>query len=211
MTILVSSIVILWLAPILWLSFAKSRFLVRAEKFAVVLVFLVLLIGFVPHHVEEDGILSLVFLGLSGVLFYLLERGVRWMTTESSRFSILFFGVFLVLHGVADGVGLGLSQLDVTHSHHQHSTEVLAFSIVLHRLPAGLGIWSFLYPRFQWTYPAILTLLMSLATILGYGIGTEELSVYLEGPQIHILEYLIAGGLFHFGFHAVSHTKGSAS
>ena len=207
MTNLLLSLLILWLVPVLWLAFAGSSVLEKAERLVIFIILGVLLLGFVPAHLEHDGWMSLVFLFLSAALFHFLERAANHYNATHKKYALMVLGSTLFLHALADGVGLGITSIPSAVHSHDHGSEALAYSIVLHRLPAGIGIWAFLFPTQGWKKPVILFALISIATILGYALARFELAMYLDGPQVHIFEYLIAGGLIHLGAHAVNHGK----
>ena len=177
-----------------------------------------ILLGFLPQHIRHDGYISIVFLLGSTIIFHLLESASRRLNESHSRFSLIFFTIFLMIHAITDGLGLGITETLGTelghHSHndhHHHTEEVLAYSIILHRLPAGIGIWTFLFPQFGWRKPTLLFAMITIATIVGFLGANLEAAKYLDGPQIHFLEYMIAGGLLHFGVHAATKGKNKAS
>ena len=106
MTNLFLSLLILWLVPILWLAFAGSSVLAKAERLVIIIILAVLLVGFVPTHLEQDGWISLVFLGLSAALFHFLERAATQFNARHKKYSLIVLGSTLFLHALADGAGL---------------------------------------------------------------------------------------------------------
>lgn len=202
---LILSIAILGLAPALCLAISKASYLLRAEKYMFWTIVAAILIGFLPEHIEHDGYISIVFLAGSTAVYHFLEKGAHRLNDKHSRYALFWFSLLVLIHALADGLGLGITEhlgFSRHHGGHSHADEVLAYSIILHRLPAGIGIWSFLYPRFGWKQPTMVFLVIAGGTIAGYLIASQEAAQLLEGPQLHFLEYMIAGGLLHFGVHA---------
>ncbi|SMF64903.1 hypothetical protein [Pseudobacteriovorax antillogorgiicola] len=206
MSHLILSICILWIVPLVWHALHRTPLLIRVEKIAILVILAIIMFGFMPHHLAEDGWLSLVYLLGSALSFTVVERFAKTVSMNKSH-PIAFFGVFLALHALADGIGIGIAEAHTGSHHHHHGEEMLATTIALHRLPAGIGIWSFLYPLKGWKHPTVLFAIMTFATVLGYAMAQQDLTGFHGPHETHILEYLIAGGLIHFGFHAVSHPR----
>ena len=56
-----------------------------------------------------------------------------------------------------------------------------------------------LAPRFGPRMPLLAFALLSLATLVGFGMLEFGAGMQLSEPQVHLREYLVAGGLIHFG------------
>lgn len=162
---------------------------------------LLLLLGFIPEHFEEHGYASLAFLAASAGLFYIFERYAEGSYKAGKPYSAFILGLLLLIHALADGIGLAITSY-APFSISSHNNSYLEYAILLHRLPVSIGIWTFLYPRFNLKVPVTLCLIVSIGTIVGYWIGAKGL-FKVDHSHIHTLEYLIAGGLIHLGTHAI--------
>ncbi|MDD9938312.1 MAG: permease [Myxococcales bacterium] len=135
-----------------------------------------------PHAVTEIGFVALA-LALAGAaapsLLHRLSPG------RAGEFAVV--GLALTAHVVLDGAVLAI----------QHDDGAVAWAVVAHRLPVGFAIvvaaeGSRRPMAVSWG----LSLLMSVGTAIGYGVGPDALAGLSEGAHA-ALEAVVAGVLLH--------------
>jgi len=97
-----------------------------------------------------------------------------------------------------DGVGLSHGEHHHGHSHdgHDHGTDILSFAILLHRLPAGLLLWSILKDSFSLKASIGMYVGFVILTAAGFFLG-EELLHLMGDFQLQLMQSFIAGALAH--------------
>lgn len=96
--------------------------------------------------------------------------------------------VGLLSHAVLDGMVLsGANQL-------------LAFAVILHRLPEGMGIWRLMAGSVGKVWALFVLFLLAFSTTAGFYFG-ESIIVYSDEQTLAVFEGLMAGVLLHVIFH----------
>ncbi len=203
MTYLIIALLIPWVAPLIWVAITSFRELTSSyTRFFYVLVIAILAIGFIPDHYSHDGWKAFVFMGIGWGIFAALDY-LSKRVRSSRRLSLYLLGATIFLHGFGDGAGIFLSTLN----NGPNPSIALAVSILLHRLPASFGVWAFLIPRFSRVVPILILAILTVGTLLGYGVLGLNGDITIHEHYIHIIEYLVAGGLIHLGVLAKRNRK----
>ena len=157
-----------------------------------VLVGLLVLLGFevLPEALAEAGGYAAVAVAAGFVLPALAER--RLTRFKLSPMLVLALAG-LAVHGLLDGAALEAA--DHHHHGHGHNEVMLAFAVVLHRLPMGLFVWWTVAPysrRGAWLVLGI----EAGATAVGF-IGAGPLLEVLPQTGLAVFQALVAGSLVH--------------
>ena len=213
MLLLGLSVLAFWIAPILSkLHFDIINRLPRSERFVYIIVLVLLGLGFLPEHLQRDGVFAVLKLAFAFGCFWLLESILRRLQSRSLH-PMLLFGLLLSVHCLIDGMVLSLAPSLMSHLHpieglpvssHGDSLTILGVSIILHRLPIGMGIWAFISKQRSTPAAIAILTLASVMTLAGFAIGKADLVAIVDYQSLlPELEYLIAGGLIHMGGHSL--------
>ena len=203
MTLLVLAIGALLLGPFLAKIFEQqpgiNRFL---DGFILVSIGGIAVVHLLPEAVVEIGGMALLMVVLGALLPYFAERAFHnyERATHSGVLVLAFSGI--LVHTLLDGIAV--SQASRDHG----SGQVLAYAVILHRLPVGLLIWWALKPLSNIKVIAGVLVLMSLATAAGFTLGTAEFPG-AHSTYITYFQALVTGSLLHVLFHR--HIHGVAS
>lgn len=203
MTLLVLAIGSLLLGPFLAKLFEQqpgiNRFL---DGFILVSIGGIAVIHLLPEAVVEIGGMALLMVVLGALLPYFAERAFHnyERATHSGVLVLAFSGI--LVHTLLDGVAV--SQASLEHG----SGQVLAYAVILHRLPVGLLIWWALKPLSNMKFIVSILVFMSLATAAGFSLGGADLSG-THSTYITYFQALVTGSLLHVLFHR--HIHGVAS
>jgi len=202
-TLLVLAIGSLLLGPLLAKIFEQqpgiNRFL---DGFILVSIGGIAVIHLLPEAVFDIGYMALVMVVIGALLPYFAERAFHnyERATHGGVLVLAFSGI--LVHTLMDGIAVSQSSLE------HGSGQVLAYAVILHRLPVGLLIWWALKPLSTLKVIFSVLALMSLATAAGFQLGTVDFpgahSVYLTYFQA-----LVTGSLLHVLFHRHIHKAGS--
>jgi len=202
MTLLILAIGALLIGPFLAKLFetqpGSNRFL---DGFILVTIGGMSLIHLLPEAVVEIGGMALVMVFLGALLPYFAERAFHnyERATHNGVLVLAFSGI--LVHTLLDGIA-------VSHASREHgSGEVLAYAVILHRLPVGLLIWWALKPLHNLKITLSVLALMSLATAAGFTLATGELPG-AHSSMITYFQALVTGSLLHVIFHRHVHKKG---
>ncbi len=199
MTLLVLAIGALLLGPFLAKLFEQqpgiNRFL---DGFILVSIGGIAVIHLLPEAVVEIGGMALLMVILGALLPYFAERAFHnyERATHSGVLVLAFSGI--LVHTLLDGIAVSQASLD------HGSGRVLAYAVILHRLPVGLLIWWALKPLSNIKVIVSVLVLMSLATAAGFSLGGAE----FPGAHSSLLTYfqaLVTGSLLHVLFHRHIH------
>ncbi len=143
-----------------------------------------------PHALEAAGGVGVVAL-MVGLLAPLLAEklGVREPTVDGA--SAIAGQLALLLHAALDGVSLAAAS---------HGAPALGFSVLLHQVPVGLGVYSFQRGRFGLVSAVVALVGMALATALGFWAG-EGWTGGLDPVALGALQALGAGAILHMFGH----------
>jgi uncharacterized membrane protein YraQ (UPF0718 family) len=201
---LVLSFVALATGPLLvWLARRHAWSTVGLDAFCMLTISGFALLHLLPECAEQGGWLVLP-LALAGFLLpTLAERTLRHGHPGMRRLVLLLALLGMAAHDTLDGLFLADgSHYDSHAGHgHQHTHEVTAWAIILHRIPEGIGIW-WIVPRTLGLWPAVLVSIVTIgATVFGFFLGEHVLD---ETSQrgLALLQALLAGSLLHVVLHA---------
>lgn len=199
MTLLVIAISALLIGPFLAKLFEQqpgsNRFL---DGFILVSIGGLAVIHLLPEAVVEIGGMALLMVLLGALLPYFAEKAFHSYekATHSGVLALAFSGI--LVHTLLDGIA-------VSHASTEHGTgQVLAYAVILHRLPVGLLIWWALKPLSNIRVIIAVLTLMSFATAVGFIIGTTELPG-AHSAYITYFQALVTGSLLHVIFHRHVH------
>ena len=199
MTLLVLAIGALLLGPLLAKIFEQqpgiNRFL---DGFILVSIGGIAVTHLLPEAVVEIGGMALLMVVLGALLPYFAERAFHnyERATHSGVLVLAFSGI--LVHTLLDGIAV--SQASREHG----SGQVLAYAVILHRLPVGLLIWWALKPLSNIKVIVGVLALMSLATVAGFSVGVAELPG-AHSSYITYFQALVTGSLLHVLFHRHIH------
>lgn len=174
---------------------------IAVDSFCVLTITGFALLHILPECVEQAGWYALP-LALVGFLAPVLaERGLHPGNPRQLRMLVLVLALLgMAAHDILDGMGLALGG-EGGHEGHDHGGEVLAWAVILHRVPAGIGIW-WIVPRTLGRTAAIWILAISVpATSFGYFVGTGAVHGF-STAGLAMLQALLAGSLLHVVLHA---------
>ncbi|MCF7827066.1 MAG: permease [Candidatus Marinimicrobia bacterium] len=203
MTLLVLAIGSLLLGPLLAKVFEQqpgiNRFL---DGFILVSIGGIAVIHLLPEAVVDIGFMAVVMVVIGALLPYFAERAFHnyEKATHSGVLVLAFSGI--LVHTLMDGIAVSQSSLE------HGSGQVLAYAVILHRLPVGLLIWWALKPLSTLKVIFSVLALMSLATAAGFQLGAVD----FPGAHSAYLTYfqaLVTGSLLHVLFHRHIHKAGS--
>ena len=133
-----------------------------------------------------------------GFLLPVLIARVSTALAEQTDNLALVVGISgLALHAMLEGMALMTSwtlQVDA----------VFATTLILHRIPVSLVIWWLIRPRFGSLAATTGVGSIVLATLAGYGLGTEFLAG-IHGSGAEIYQAFVSGSLVHVVFHQGRH------
>ncbi|GAB4154588.1 MAG: hypothetical protein Fur0037_23200 [Planctomycetota bacterium] len=201
---LVFSFLALALGPLLVALARKHAWsTIATDSFCVVTISAFALLHMLPECVERGGWFALPLALLGFLAPTLAERGLQ-RRSPRLRYLVLTLAVAgMAAHDTLDGMGLSLGGLGgrAGFPHARHEGEVLAWAIVLHRIPEGIAIW-WIVPRTLGWRAAILILATSvLATGFGFFAGRG----FLEGfsaSSLSMFQAFLAGSLLHVVLHS---------
>ncbi|MEZ5990102.1 MAG: permease [Planctomycetota bacterium] len=204
MTNLLLGLAVLFLGPLLVVAARRVRgtgpFI---DAFVLVVLFGLVTLHILPHALVVVGWpgLGLAMLGFLAPLY--AERALQGHEGGLRRLVVTFALIGLLVHAFSDGIGLstGGHELHGEDGHEHGARELLAWAVILHRIPVGVSIW-WIIPRTLGYGVAIATLLVTaLGTVFGYGFG-EALLDAGSGTAIAGFEAFLAGSLLHVVLHA---------
>jgi len=182
---------------------------VAVDSFCVVALSGLALLHLLPECAHEAGwpALLLCLLGFLAPLF--AERGLHRRDPRLRRMVLALCVLGIAVHATLDGLAMfaggchhaaGLEHTAEENAR-EHSAELLAWAVILHRIPEGVGIW-WIVPRTLGRLPAVLLLGASvLSSLFGYFLGPELLDTGSR-TGMAMLQALLAGSLLHVVLHA---------
>jgi hypothetical protein len=195
------SLLAIALAPV-FLKIASKRHSALAFMDAFILFAVV---GLVVLHILPESLIhagiKAAFAALLGLLLpflmnHLLKpKGHSHCEVHGSILTIAWIG--LAAHAVLDGMALS----EANHLQmHEEGGASLAYAVILHRLPEGMGLWRVLQPRYGNFFGAVGLAGMMLATSLGFFSGSTLAEHMSEGPLMTFQAFM-GGTLLHLIFH----------
>jgi len=195
MVALITSIVVFAFVPLLYRLAQKYT---RAHKIINGLI-LAVIVGVVVGHILPESIhvvgwKAIIVAAIGMAVPSIFERMWHKLAVSVHWVPLLFGVTGLALHAAMDGAAMLEMGEHAGHSHHSHP--VIAWAVVLHRLPVGLLIWWTLRPKHGWAFPTGLFAFLSLCTIGGYTMGGVLLDLESH-DTIAWFQALVAGSLMH--------------
>lgn len=195
------SFLALAVGPLLvWLARRKPWSTVLLDAFTLVTVSGFALLHILPECAAQAGWLVLPLALVGFLVPTLAERSLHGATPGVKPVVLLLALLGMGAHTTLDGLFL---TEDGVHSHggHRHTHDVAAWGVILHRIPAGIGIW-WIVPRTLGVGAAVLiTAIVVGGTLFGHYLGTELLDDTSQ-RGLALLQAVLAGSLLHVVLHA---------
>ncbi|MCR9248410.1 MAG: permease [bacterium] len=199
MLLLVTSFLALAVGPlIVWLARRHTWSTVLIDAFCLIAVAGFALLHVLPECALQAGFVALPLAVVGFLLPSFAERALHARQSALRPIVITLAMLGLGAHTVLDGFFL---TEEAAMSSHGHSHQLTAWAIILHRIPAGIGIW-WIVPRTLGIRAAILlTTIVFGGTLVGYYLGTTFLDSTSQ-YGLAVLQALLAGSLLHVVLHA---------
>ena len=195
MTALIVSIVVFAFVPPLYKLAQKYT---KAHKFLEACI-LAIIVGIVVGHILPESIRVVgwqaILVALIGMIVPSSIERMWHKLADSVHWVPLLLGVTgLALHAAMDGAAM--VDMGDHHDLSEHQHPIIAWAVVLHRLPVGMLIWWALFPKHGWAFPAGIFFFLSLFTVGGYTMGAVLLDLESHNT-IAWFQALVAGSLLH--------------
>ncbi|PIE91301.1 MAG: hypothetical protein CR997_01610 [Acidobacteria bacterium] len=196
MTFLILSLLALATGPLIF-HFIQGR--LRWEKFIDGFIFVTIsglvFLHIMPEAIVNGGWLALLFgvLGLIGPSFG--EKIFHHNVHQTHKIALILGVMGIFLHAGMDGATLSLPG-----GHHhggEHTHELLALAVILHRIPVSLTLWWLLKPEFGRNKAVWMLVLIGIVTVIGYFTGPS----LLHSSSLALFQAFVAGSLLHVVFH----------
>ena len=202
MSLLVLSVLVLLIGPLLARFFQHSRpFNELLDGFVLVSIGGIAVLHLLPEAFMQIGIMAIVMAILGALLPAFAEKLFHQQEriTHTGVLTLALSGI--LLHTLLDGMALSAGSRGHGHG------ELLAYAVVLHRLPVGMLIWWALRPLYSIRVIVTVLLVMCASTIGGYLLG--GIHVDLEHSVLPTyFQALVTGSLLHVLFHRHFHDHG---
>jgi zinc transporter ZupT len=149
-----------------------------------------------PHAWEERSLQMIVALGAGFVLPAIVEQASHALAEQTDNLAMVVGLSGLAVHALLEGAAL-IPGAESVHA-------PFALAVILHRIPVGLVIWWLIRPRFGRPMAAVGVGSVVLATLAGYGLGTELLGDG-AGAGLELYQAFVSGSLVHVVFHQGRH------
>lgn len=153
----------------------------------------IIVVHIIPEAWQHAGMRALVFLAVGAIFPTALERLFHHAHQSAHLAIIVLASVGLILHAAIDGIALAPA-----------SGGVLAWAIVLHRLPVGMAIWSLVRPNFGTIGAVVVLATITVATCAGYFLA-DTLNAYAESTAVALFQAFVAGSLAHVALFGAKH------
>jgi uncharacterized protein len=149
-----------------------------------------------PDAWQERRILALVALAAGIVLPAIIEKLSHAFAHQTDNLALVVGLSGLGLHAMLEGAAFvpGPSPVEAP----------FAIAVILHRIPVSLVIWWLICPRFGSRLALVGVGSIVVATLAGYGVGTELLSG-AHGGGLGLYQAFVSGSLVHVVFHQGRH------
>lgn len=148
-----------------------------------------------PHAWEHRHIEPVVAVIAGFILPALIERASHRLADQTDNLAIVVWLSGLALHALLEGAAFaGPGDIEAP----------FGLAVVLHRIPVGLVIWWLIRPRFGTTLAAVGVASLVVATLAGFGLGTELLGD-AHGSGADLFQAFVGGTLVHVVFHQGRH------
>jgi uncharacterized membrane protein YraQ (UPF0718 family) len=150
-----------------------------------------------PDAIEHGGWIALLFgvLGLVGPSF---SEKIFNHSVHSAHKIALFLGVIgLFLHAGMDGASMSMGDI---HDHAEHTGNLLALAVILHRIPVSLTLWWLIQPDFGRKTASSVLVLIGVGTVIGFYTAPN----ILHATTFAWFQAFVAGSLLHVVMHQTS-------
>ncbi|TKB46236.1 hypothetical protein FCL40_18010 [Ferrimonas sediminicola] len=194
MNYVIASLLVLAVGPILHHGLKSQKGIITAiGAFVMVSLGGLVLFDVLPQVITLGGVVAILFvlLGLFGPS--LSEKLFKRHSAFAHNLTVAL-GIFgLLLHAVTDGSALFLAA-------NEQGPMLLAFGIILHRMPAGLAVWWLLRPAYGRAIATVVLGLMMIATLIGFHLGPELLH-HMTATHVVYLQAFVTGSILHVLWH----------
>jgi len=206
LNLLLLSFLALALGPLLVLLARRhAPATVAVDSFCVIAISGFALLHLLPVSAGQAGWIVLP-LALAGFIApALAERGLHHHGTGMRRTVLVLAMLGIAAHSILDGMGLSLGHVCATehdHGHeHTHDHVLLAWAVILHRIPEGLGIW-WIIPRTLGVRAAVLVTVVSVVTTSFGFFVAPKLFTESSTQGLAMVQALLGGSLLHVVLHS---------
>jgi hypothetical protein len=149
-----------------------------------------------PDAWASRSLLALVALAVGFTAPAIVEKASHALAQQTDNLAMVIGLSGLVLHAMLEGAAFASGNGAVDGP--------FAIAVILHRIPVSLVIWWLICPRFGSSLAAAGVGSIVLATLAGYGVGTEVLGgMHSGGAEIY--QAFVSGSLVHVVFHQGRH------
>lgn len=199
--LLAISFLALALGPlVVWMARRQASSSVALDAFCLVTIGGFALLHVLPECAEQAGWLVLP-LALAGFLLPTLAEHTFHGSAPGVRGIVLVLALLgMAAHATLDGFFLAPGP---QHDHHpEHNThELTAWAIILHRIPAGIGIWWIVPRTLGVAAAALITAVVIGGSMFGYYLGVNLLDE-TSTRGLALLQAVLVGSLLHVVLHA---------
>ena len=149
-----------------------------------------------PHAWADRSVIALVALGAGFLLPAVVERASHALAHRTDDLALIVGISGLALHALLEGAAFVPSSGGVEPA--------FALAVALHRIPVSLVIWWLICPRFGGLAASAGVGSIVVATLAGYGLGTEFLGS-TQGSAVELYQAFVSGSLVHVVFHQGRH------
>jgi uncharacterized protein len=179
------------LGPVLhYLFFKRKNANFWMDGFSLASVGGIVLVHLLPEAIEKGGMIAFVLI-LIGVFLPSFLTGWMGRFSETGEKILLVGGMYL--HALTESAALG--------SVNERDTQALGLAIVLHKLPMGLLLFSFLLRDKGFRFALFTILGVSTTSCVGYALGNQLLSFFPPTYSLY-LEIFVSASLLHVAFDA---------
>lgn len=203
MDLLIASLLALLVGPLLVrMAGDRSTSVAVIDGFVVVAIVGLALVSILPHSIEVVGWWALLAAGGGMAAPLIAEKSVgsRARRAEGRQKLLLMALAGLAVHAFADGVALRAGDF----ASEQPYGGLLAFGVILHRIPLGVAIQARVEDRRAWFLLAVI----AAATVAGFAVGASGLPL-LENSAVAVFQAFVGGSLLHVAAASPAHSRGT--
>ncbi len=179
-----------------WLLHDHPRAVRLVDGFVYVAVPILVAWHILPDAWLEQSWTPVIAVGLGVILPTAAEQVSNVLRRHTDNLALIVGLSGLTLHALLEGAALVPTERGVATP--------FALAVLLHRIPVGLVIWWLIKPRYGAMLAAAGVGSILLATVFGFGLGTDVLASVL-GPRTEFYQAFVSGSLVHVVFHQGRH------
>lgn len=149
-----------------------------------------------PHAWEDRSVVILLAVAAGFVLPALVERLSHAIVDHTDNLALVVGLSGLVVHALLEGAAFIPGDEPLSGA--------FALAVILHRIPVSLVVWWLICPRFGSFAASAGVGSIVVATLAGYGLGTELLGG-IHGGGVELYQAFVSGSLVHVVFHQGRH------